>query len=118
MDASQQARVEALNRALEKLPPHIGPVFRGTDLPADVLARYQPDAVVTERAFLSTSMDPAVAQSSAFAGNVEFRILSKTGRDISSFSLFPSEQEVLFPNGMTVLRGRSKIRSLHGPDDH
>ena len=55
---------------------------------------------MTENAFFSTSMDPAVAQSSAFAGNVEFRILSTTGRDISSFSMFPSEQEVLFPNGM------------------
>jgi len=41
-----------------------------------------------------------VAQSSAFAGNVEFRILSRSGRDISSFSRFPSEQEVLFTNGM------------------
>jgi hypothetical protein len=64
-----------------------------------VLARYQPDAVVTERAFLSTSVEPAVAQSSAFAGNVEFRILSKAGRDISSFSTFPTEREVLFPSG-------------------
>jgi hypothetical protein len=68
-------------------------------LPPDVLARYQPDAVVTERAFLSTSVEPAVAQSTAFAGNVEFRILSKTGRDISSFSTFPTEREVLFPTG-------------------
>ncbi|MFZ0712982.1 ADP-ribosyltransferase domain-containing protein, partial [Mycobacterium sp.] len=99
MDASQHARVEALNKALQKLPPHIGPVVRGTDLPAEVLQRYHPDAVVIERAFLSASKEPAVAQSSAFAGNVEFRILSKSGRDISSFSLFPTEQEVLFPNG-------------------
>jgi hypothetical protein len=99
VDASQQVRVEALNQALEKLPAHHGPVVRGTDLPPDVLARYQPDAVVTERAFLSTSVEPAVAQSTAFAGNVEFRILSKTGRDISSFSTFPTEREVLFPTG-------------------
>jgi hypothetical protein len=100
VDASQHARVEALNRALEKLPPHIGTVVRGTDLPVDVFERYQPDAVVTEYAFISASKEPAVAQSSAFAGNVEFRILSRSGRDISSFSLFPGEQEVLFPNGM------------------
>ncbi len=99
MDADQQARVEALNRALEKLPAYSGTVVRGTDLPSDVLAQYKPDTMITERAFLSTSMEPAVAQSSAFSGNVEFRILSKTARDISSFSLFPSEKEVLFPNG-------------------
>jgi hypothetical protein len=100
MDASQQARVEALNQALEKMPPHDGPVFRGTHLPDDELARYQAGVVVTERAFVSSSMDPAVARFAAFAGNVEFKILSRTGRDISSVSLFPSEREVLFPTGV------------------
>ena len=99
MDASQQARVDALNQALEKLPPHRGPVVRGTDLPPEALARYQPDAVVTERAFLSTAEGAGVARSTAFAGNVEFRIFSKTGRDISSYSTFPTEREVLFPSG-------------------
>ena len=100
MDASQQARVDALNQALEKLPPHGGAVLRGTNLPPEVLAQYQRGAVVTEIAFLSTSMEPEVAQSSAFSGNVEFRIVSRTGRDISSFSMFPSEQEVLFQTGL------------------
>ena len=65
-----------------------------------MLAQYQPGAVVTEDAFVSTSVDPAVARSPAFAGNVEFRIVSKTGRDISSLSLISHEQEVLFPSGM------------------
>jgi hypothetical protein len=102
VDASQQARIEALNQALEKLPPHHGPVFRGTHLPDDELARYQPGVVVTERAFVSTSMDPAVARFAAFAGNVEFKILSRTGRDISSVSMFPTEQEVLFPTGVQI----------------
>ncbi len=114
MDASQQARVEALNQALEKLPPHVGPVVRGTDLPPNVLAQYQPDAVVTERAFLSTSLEPAVAQSTAFSGNVEFRILSRTGRDISSFSTFPSEREVLFPNGAQFYVVDRKLDPLTG----
>jgi hypothetical protein len=100
VDASQQTRVDALNRALDKLPPHNGPVFRGTDFPPEVLAQYQPGAVDIESAFLSTSMDLGVAQSTAFAGNVEFRILSKTGRDISLISMFPSEREVLFGTGV------------------
>jgi ADP-ribosyltransferase exoenzyme len=100
VDASQQVRVEALNHALEKLPQHHGPVFRGTHLPDDELVQYQPGVVVTERAFVSTSIDPAVARFAAFAGNVEFKILSRTGRDISSVSMFPTEQEVLFPTGM------------------
>jgi hypothetical protein len=99
VDASQHARIEALTKALQKLPPHEGTVVRGTNLPQEVLEQYQPGAVVTENAFVSTSMNPAVAQSSAFVGNVEFRILSSTGRDISSVSMYPSEQEVLFPAG-------------------
>ncbi|WP_231395732.1 ADP-ribosyltransferase [Mycobacterium marinum] len=52
-----------------------------------------------EKAFMSTTIDPEVAQSSAFAGNVEMRIMSKTGRDVSAFSMFPNEREVLFPTG-------------------
>jgi hypothetical protein len=96
VDASQLSRVEALNRALDKLPAHEGPVFRGTNLPPEVLGQYQPGAIVTESGFLSTSRDLTVAQSEAFAGNVEFRILSKSGRDISSLSVLPDEQEVLF----------------------
>jgi hypothetical protein len=96
MDASQQARVGALNQALDKLPPYTGSVFRGTNLPAEALAQYQPGSIVSESAFLSTTKDIKVAQSPAFAGNVEFRILSRTGRDISSLSMIPGEEEVLF----------------------
>ncbi|WIM87333.1 ADP-ribosyltransferase domain-containing protein [Candidatus Mycobacterium wuenschmannii] len=96
VDASQLARVEALNQALDKIPPHNGSVFRGTDLPSKVLAQYQPGSVVSDSAFLSTTKDIKVAQSPGFAGNVEFRIMSKTGRDISSLSMIPGEEEVLF----------------------
>jgi NAD:arginine ADP-ribosyltransferase len=91
--------VEAINSALQKLPPYHGPVVRGTNLPPEVLAQYRPGGVITEDAFLSTSTNAAVARSPSFVGNVEFRIMSSTGRDISSFSLFPGEQEILFPSG-------------------
>lgn len=99
VDASQAARVDALNRALEKLPPYEGPVIRGSDIPAEVLARYKPGSVITELGFVSTTMNPAVAQLPTFAGNVEFKIMSTSGRDISSLSTFPAEQEILFPAG-------------------
>ncbi|MGD1239165.1 ADP-ribosyltransferase [Mycobacterium seoulense] len=97
LDASQFARVEALKNALSKLPPYEGPVVRGTNLPAEVLAQYRPGEYIVEKAFLSTTRNPVVAQSSAFAGNVEFRIVSLSGRDVSAFSMFPAEQEILFP---------------------
>ncbi|OJZ76301.1 NAD(+)--arginine ADP-ribosyltransferase Mav [Mycobacterium paraffinicum] len=99
LDASQQARVDALHRALEKLPPYEGTVVRGTNLPADVLERYKPGDIITEHAFTSTSTDQTVARSPTFAGNTEFRIWSTTGRDISAVSIFPGEQEILFPAG-------------------
>ncbi|MEZ0351678.1 ADP-ribosyltransferase [Mycobacterium sp. pR1184] len=99
VDESQIARVEAINAALEKLPAYQGPVIRGSDIPVEMLEQYKPGEVIVERAFLSTTMNPAVAQLPTFAGNVEFQILSKSGRDISSYSMFPEEQEVLFPPG-------------------
>lgn len=99
LDASQQARVDAVTRALEKLPPYEGPVIRGTNVPADVLDRYVPGQVITEPAFTSTTTLRAVAEGPAFAGNAEFRIFSTTGRDVSSFSTYPGEQEILFPPG-------------------
>lgn len=99
LDASQQARVDALHKALEKLPVYEGAVVRGTNLPADVLDQYRPGEIITEPAFTSTSTDHTVAQSPTFAGNTEFRIWSTTGRDVSSVSTFPGEQEILFPAG-------------------
>ncbi|WP_297697699.1 ADP-ribosyltransferase [Mycobacterium sp.] len=99
LDASQQARVDALHNALEKLPMYEGAVVRGTNLPADVLEHYRPGEIITESAFTSTSMDHAVAQSPTFSGNTEFRIWSTTGRDVSSVSTYPGEQEILFPAG-------------------
>jgi hypothetical protein len=82
---------------LEKLPAYEGPVVRGSNLPPEVLAQYRPGEFIVEKGFMSTTTNPAVAQSPAFAGNVEFRILSNTGRDISAVSLIPAEQEILFP---------------------
>ena len=99
LDASHHARIDALNNALEKFPPYEGPVIRGTNLPLDVLAQYRPGEFFIEKGFMSTTMNTAVARSPMFAGNVEFRILSSTGRDISPVSMFPSEQEILFPAG-------------------
>lgn len=97
LDASQHARVEALNNALSKLPPYEGAVVRGSNLPPEALAQYRPGEYIIEKGFMSTTTNPAVAQAPAFAGNVEFRIFSCTGRDISEHSMFPAEQEVLFP---------------------
>jgi hypothetical protein len=114
LDASQLARVEAINNALDKLPPYEGPVVRGTNLPEEVLDRYQPGQVITEDAFLSTTTNVAVARSPAFDGNVEFIIMSSTGRDVSPFSLVPHEQEVLFRSGTSFYVVSKVVDSLTG----
>ncbi|HET9889486.1 MAG TPA: ADP-ribosyltransferase [Mycobacterium sp.] len=114
VEASQLARIEAIKTALQKLPLYHGPVVRGTDLPPEVLAQYRPGEVITEKAFLSASTNPAVARSTAFSGNVEFRISSKTGRDISSVSLFPGEREILFAPGSHFYVAGKTIDPLTG----
>ncbi|MFA4081823.1 ADP-ribosyltransferase domain-containing protein [Mycobacteroides salmoniphilum] len=101
LDASQQVRVDAIKRALEKLPRHEGPVTRGTFLPLEILARYQPDKNIVEDAFTSTTKNP----DATFPGNTYFQIVSKNGRSVESVSAFPEEAEVLFPpsTAFTVL---------------
>ncbi|MET9492785.1 ADP-ribosyltransferase domain-containing protein [Nocardia sp. NPDC006630] len=95
VDATQKAQIKAVEEALAKLPDHNGVVFRGTDLPPNVLAKYEKGTVVTEDAFTSTS----ASADEAFPGDTQFTILSKYGKDVSLHSDVPSEQEVLFPPG-------------------
>lgn len=99
-DPAKQARIDALNQALSKLPNYEGQVTRHVNLPEDVLAKYQPGETVTEAAFTSTTKNPAGANSLwPEASNVEMQIISKTGKDISSLSKSPEEMEVLFASG-------------------
>lgn len=63
-DAASIAKVSSfiktLDSALSQLPPFRGTVYRGTDIPADVIHRYKPGAIVTKRAFTSASTDPSI----------------------------------------------------------
>ncbi|WP_157103830.1 ADP-ribosyltransferase [Nocardia harenae] len=99
VDAAQQARIDATNEALSKLPDHSGVVYRGTTLPQDVIDNYKEGTIVTEKAFTSTSS----SASTAFPGNVEYTIVSKTGKDVKPFSAVETpgytENEVLFRSG-------------------
>ncbi|MBF6397797.1 hypothetical protein IU438_18565 [Nocardia cyriacigeorgica] len=96
----QQKRIDALNNALDKLPNHEGPVVRHTNLPPEVLDKYQKDAVITEDAFTSSSRNPKGANELwPEASNVEMQIISKTGKDVAPYSKSPEEMEVLFKSG-------------------
>ena len=92
-----QQRVDVIDSALRKLPPFHGTVFRAVKLPPDIADTIRPGEVFLDQAFLSTSK----RQDKAFVRNdgrpyFIFTILSKTGRDISSYSVYPDEEEVLF----------------------
>jgi hypothetical protein len=86
---------DRLSHALLKLPKHEGTVYRGAFLEQPDVARYLPGNIVTERAFTSTTADPA----RIFLGNAQFSIESKTGRDVTKLSSAPNEREVLFNQG-------------------
>lgn len=92
-----QKRVEATDRGLEELPPKPGTTYRGTDLPEDVLADYQVGETVSDRAYTSSSSSHAEAEHFRKGGNAEIEIEGKSGRDVTSFSEYPKESEVLFP---------------------
>lgn len=93
MGPAQQALCGALDSALAKLPPFEGPVHRGADLGPDDQTKYAAGQAVAEPCYTSTSKSTA----RAFAGNTQWAMESKTGRDISFISAKPHEQEILFP---------------------
>lgn len=93
--AHLEERSQAISRALAKLPPYEGRVFRGGTFDDDVLARYRVGAVVTEDAFTSTS------KIGGFRGNTRFEIASVNGRYIAPYAepRFRHQEEVLFDRG-------------------
>ncbi|MBF6349006.1 hypothetical protein IU448_08225 [Nocardia flavorosea] len=111
LSPEEQAHVRALNEALGKLPSHEGPVVRHMNLTPEQLARYEPGKPITENGFTSTSLKPDGANP-AFADtqNVEFQIVSKTGKPVGEYS--GMDDEVLFASGTPFM-----VRnSFPGPD--
>ena len=102
-DLTPQAR--ALTSGLNELPPHVGTVSRRIRFDGDpgrveaFMARYTEGAHVVEPTFMSSSKVDATLPRSKFAGEVEMRIESKTGRDIENLASVRSEREVLFKGG-------------------
>jgi hypothetical protein len=95
--AAISERADRVSAGLAKLPPRPGTTYRGVDFSPDLVKNYQEGAIVTERAFTSTSTDPAVA-TGAFSGNTLMTITGHSGRDIAPFSDYP-ESEILYDKG-------------------
>jgi hypothetical protein len=92
--AGLQDYIEHARRALARLPDATGPTARGVDfLPAEAEERYERGRIVTEYAFTSS------AAGNGFDGRYQFTISGAHGKDVSGFSMFPKEKEVLFEPG-------------------
>jgi uncharacterized protein YukE len=96
--AELQARADAVSEALEKLPARPGTTYRGVELNDDLLSRYQPGQVVTERGFTSTSTNPNVANQN-FDGNTMMVVTGRSGRDMEAHTAVPGESEILYNQG-------------------
>ncbi|WP_295787854.1 hypothetical protein [uncultured Microbacterium sp.] len=83
-------------RALERLPAHTGVVFHGLPgIPSLDPARWT-------RGVTATSRDPRIATEN-FSTPAVAAIVSRTGRDIASFSANPAEQEIVLPPEVVLL---------------
>jgi hypothetical protein len=86
----------AFLRALSRLPTFTGIVFHGLPAAPDLrAARWT-------RGVTATSHDPRIATEN-FSTAVIAAIVSRTGRDISAFSMHPHEQEVVLPPEVALL---------------
>ena len=102
-----QQQYDLVVSGLRKLPEHSGPTYRGADLSPDQLLKYkqafQGGERISDSGFISTT------QSSSRLNNyintdpskipVKMEVRGRSGRDISSISNYPQEQEVLFMPG-------------------
>ncbi|MCC2307977.1 ADP-ribosyltransferase [Cellulomonas chengniuliangii] len=91
-----QRDVDDAVAGLSKLPQTSGTYFRGTDLPADVLQRWQPGEKVSDPAFWSTSTKPSIAEEFRNGGNAFITIRGgRRGVDVRALSHYGREAEVL-----------------------
>ncbi|UYA98755.1 hypothetical protein P9A53_gp11 [Xanthomonas phage vB_Xar_IVIA-DoCa6] len=98
-DPHLQAYVDAAQHGMAKMPKYKGLSSRGmsfneTQLKA-MLSTYRKGAVVEDAAFVSSSY----GEQAAFGGNVFMKINGKTGVNVSQYSQYQGEREVLFMPG-------------------
>lgn len=98
-DPHLQAYVDAAQHGLAKMPKYVGRSARGMNFRQaeleKVLSTYRKGAIVEDSAFVSSSY----GEQAAFDGNVFLQINGRTGVNISSFSKYGNEREVLFMPG-------------------
>lgn len=117
--AEMQDYISNFDRSLKKFPAFTGLSFRGTRLTPEQIAQYYPlGKPVVERAYLSTSLNPAIAiefskriAAEEAAGKIPVIVMvgGKSGRLISFLSQnFAAEKEILFPRDSQFFVSESK----------
>lgn len=95
--------VYTLCSALTKLPKYVGSVKRISVLPIEVQNTFVEGDIITQQAFWSTSANSdgikAFRNNTNKKYNTIYYIESLTGRDVTQFSAWPGEKEILFPAG-------------------
>lgn len=98
-DPHLQAYVDAAQHGLAKMPKYVGLSSRGMSFSESqlkaMLSTYRKGAVVEDSAFVSSSY----GEQAAFGGNVFMKIKGKTGVNVSQYSQYQGEREVLFMPG-------------------
>lgn len=106
--------INCITSGLNKLPPaRAEVVYRGTNLPNEVLDKYVPGAVVSDPAFMSSSSSQRVAFSgmAGAAAVHRFTIKQKSGKEVSALTHHVNESEILFLPGTPF-----RVVSRSGPD--
>ena len=95
-----------LDKTISKLPDYVGITYRCVDLTDHELQKYfnakTNNTILVEHSFISASKSKFIAYE--YGRNCQFRIISKTGKEIEAFAKYGShhpqnEKEILFhPN--------------------
>lgn len=85
-----------LNSGIEKMPVYVGTVYRNIWPFPGWKERYSKGNTVTELAFTSTRAEKLDGPMTSPTEPIRFVIHSKNGRDISKFSQYSHEKEILF----------------------
>ena len=114
-----QERIDAVDRALSKLPSHEGKTFRGLPFrfeAASLKDSFRVGETFSDGAFFSTSSAKRKAES--FGEDCLLTVLGKTGKKIDKYSGAEKEKEVLFRPGtvfkVTAVKKKDQRRRCDG----
>ena len=107
--AAGKAHINAIESALNKIDKHDGMVYRGLDLPEDLIQQTLKKGQWIENGFMSTTKD----KGKMYPGNTVMEIRSRSGRDISAIEPMPND-EVLFNRATTLKLVSHKVSKRKG----